>query len=248
MSLYANCHGLATIYGSQLPLFLTELWMDCWVAEAIRYFLCLLHRGYPAVELAFLLYGRPPAIGRPARVTDVQPMDSESSLTEVHVAPTAVVGAAERLLARHKGGTGEILGIAHSHPNDNKPYRSETDREWHSDCLDLNYRETLLFALADDVSRQVQVFYSVIFPASGCFDRATAYLLARPLSADVPTETDASPKATSDMEFEIRHRYSESLAAQKFVEHMEVDRQTRWRNAKWECDIHFDAKAFKDQA
>jgi len=202
--------------GLVLPFSLTHLRIDFRVAEQIRLIIKRVTRAAGRVETAFLLAGDPPTPELPGRVTDVQPLDSTSTMGDVQVEPEATLKAHQLLSRRHPAGAARLLGIAHSHPGAGKPSRSGTDQRWHSDCLDLYWGEDLMVPVEEPRRRgggngssplRLQVFYSVIFPSTGCFEDATAYLLTRPEGCD----------ASSDRELEIRHVCSETVEARRAV-------------------------------
>lgn len=201
-----------------LPRPLLHLRIDCRVAEGIRLLLEGVREQGGVVESAFMLWGEPPSLTRPARVTDFRPLNSTSSAADVAVSPEDVSAARDELMAAHPGEGDKLLSICHSHPGENKPYRSRIDRDWHASVLDMHYREDLVVPALIDREEwhvhapqvgigepiELQCFYSVIFPCTGDFNLATTYLLARPVSGPLTCDLE---------EIEIDQVYTETVEA-----------------------------------
>ena len=68
-----------------VPFPLRQLWVDFRAAEQIRLVIKRVTRAAGRVETAFLLAGDPPSLELPGRVSDVQPLDSTSTMGDVRV-------------------------------------------------------------------------------------------------------------------------------------------------------------------
>lgn len=213
-----------------LPPSLGRLLVDCEAGEKMRLVRGCLSRTGGNLEMAFLLSGFAPTPDRPARVVDAQPVDSFSSSARVDTAPAALMSARAVLLARNREETPgiDIIAIAHTHPSGCTRF-STVDQEWHSDCLDTNFREELVVEIParerDAGSSKfgpakLQLFWSIILPASGRLDEASAYLLSRPHGGD----------RQDDSEVEIGLTYTECERAERDLEdlRLRVDWRTRW--------------------
>lgn len=207
-----------------LPRSLVELHFDCRVAEVLRLLLERVRRRGGTVESAFLLWGHPPTARRSGRVIDLHPLDSCSSAGHVAISAESIVRARAELLRSHPG-PDRMLAIAHSHPEDTRPVRSQRDQVWHRTVLDMCQRPDLILearlerrdgpgglpATAEAAERlRLQVFYSTILPSSGDFHLATTYLLARPLDG-----------FTGDLEIEVAQALTETVAAEEALSRLE---------------------------
>ena len=231
-----------------LPANLQRILVDCRVAERIRLIRGRLSRAEANLEMAFLLKGSPPKSGRPARVVDAQPIDSFSSSARVDTTPEGLVSAHAALVGRGDS-PGEspgadappkIIAIAHTHPAGSTQF-SAVDQEWHRDCLDTNFRKDLVVEIPErepdagssrlGPSRigptKFQIFYSLIFPASGRFDEASAYLLSRRVGGD----------REDDRELEIGLDYTECESAERSLEGLRLCLD--WRS-RWEANIAYE--------
>ncbi len=223
-----------------LPPSMRRLLVDCQTAERIRLVRGSLPRTEGNLEMTFLLSGFAPTPDRPARVVDAQPVDSFSSAARVDTTPEGLVSAHAALLGRgdSRGSspgvdeTPKIIAIAHTHPACCTRF-STVDHEWHSDCLDTNFRRDLVVEIqardpdAGPGPSKIQVFYSLIFPASGRFDEASAYLLLRPLGGD----------REDDRELEIGLDYTECESAERSLEGLRLC--VDWRS-HWEARISYE--------
>ena len=221
-----------------LPPSMQRLLVDCQVAERIRLIRDCLSRAKGNLEMAFLLSGFAPTADRPARIVDVQPIDSLSSSARVDTAPEGLVSAHAALVGRSDSSGADapprIIAIAHSHPGWSTQY-STIDQEWHSDCLTTNFRRDLVVEIPkrepDAGSSELgpskfQIFYSLIFPSSGRFDEASAYLLSRPFGGD----------RQDDSELEIGLDYTECESAERSLEGLRL--RLDWRS-RWEAKIAY---------
>lgn len=227
-----------------LPPSMQRLLVDCQVAERIRLIRDCLSRAKGNLEMAFLLSGFAPTADRPARVVDVQPIDSLSSSARVDTAPEGLVSAHTALVGRSDSSGADarpkIIAIAHSHPGWSTQY-STIDQEWHSDCLTTNFRSDLVVEIpqrepdagSSELRSKFQIFYSLIFPSSGQFDKASAYLLSRPFGGD----------RKDDSELEIGLDYTECESAERSLEGLRLCLD--WRS-RWEAKIVYkwDTKLF----
>lgn len=169
-----------------LPHGLRLLLVECAVAEGLRATTqrSLLEHGR-SIELAYFLFGKPPTEATPARVTSYEPLDSTSGGASVEVSTRAQVEAFERH-ARSDAPDTVLLGVAHSHPGDAIPVRSEIDQLWHSRLLRMLYRQELVLSLPvrDDHFAPHQVLYSIVLPGSGAFVKTSGYLIASRVPPD----------------------------------------------------------------
>ena len=97
MTLFGTTPPTAEWLLGKLPPCLAMVLIDCRAAEKIRLLINKVHNAAGHVEVAFLLSGLPPTVERPARIQDVQPMDSLSSMSNVDITPQALSYLLRRL-------------------------------------------------------------------------------------------------------------------------------------------------------
>jgi hypothetical protein len=223
-----------------LPDSLTRLLVDYQVAEGMRLVVERVHKAAGNLEIAFLLWGKPPTAKRAARVTDFQPADSRSTGGSVEVSPQAMHNAQVRLMKRHPGSPSHVLGIAHSHPDSTYPRRSMVDQRWHSECLDMHYRDELVVALppshvwAGRDPLALQTFFSVVLPHTGRIAKSTGYLLARPDGWE----------GCRDLEHEITLTITETAAAERTAARL---KPRIWGRKPWKATITYGRRRSREE-